>query len=199
MSIKNNFNYIKSEFSNDEKILENAFKLEILYKRYKHIIWAIVGLIIIGIAAYGLYSYYDEYNARKYSQVYNALIDNPDDGNLKAQLQKGNPTLYSMFILQQALKSGNLNELKSLSNDKNILISSVARYHLGSFERDISQLEKVDKYALGDLSKLQQAYKLINENKTTEAKMILDKIPQDSQVREISQLLSHYMITKKMD
>lgn len=197
MSIKNDLNYIKNEFSNDEKILENAFKLEILYKRYKYIVWTIGILILVGILSYGIHSYYSEYNAKKYSAVYNSLIANPNDETLKEQLQKGNPNLYSMFVLQQALKNSNLAELKSLSDDKNSLISSIALYHLGSFDRDISQLQKVDKYAIGDLSKLQQAYELINENKISEAKIILDKIPQNSQLIEISRLLSHYMITKR--
>ncbi|RAX54874.1 hypothetical protein CCY99_01635 [Helicobacter sp. 16-1353] len=197
MSIKNNLNYIKNEFSNDEKILESAFKLEILYKRYKHIIWGLGILILFGICAYGIHSYYNEYNAKKYSNVYSSLLENPNDTALKEQLQKGNPTLYSMFILQQALKNGNLSELESLSKDKNSLISSIALYHLGSFDRNISQLEQVDKYALGDLSKLQQAYELIDENKISEAQIILDKIPQDSQLNELKQLLKHYMITKR--
>ncbi len=202
MSIKNDLNYIKNELSSDEKLLENAFKLEILYKRYKYIIWTLVAVAIIAIAAYSINLYYVEYNANKYSAIYNSLLENPNDSELQDSLKNGNDKLYKMFVLQQALKNGNLADLQTLSAEsskdgKSDLVQYLALYYLGSFERNLVDLEKIDKYTLGDLAKLQQAYVLINDGKLDDAKNIISKIPQDSALFELSKFLSHYMISKR--
>lgn len=196
MSIKNNLDYIKNEFGNDEKIIENAFKLEILYKRYKYIIWTIGALIVVAILFYGIHIFYKEANAQKYSSIYSSLLENPANEELKNKLQKGNLELYNMFILQQALLNGNIADLEYVSKQKDNLISTIALYHLGSFDRSVEILGKVNKDPLGDLSKFQQAYGLINENKISEAKIILDSIPQNSSLNQMAKLLSHYTISK---
>ena len=112
-------------------------------------------------------------------------------------MKNGNKKLYDLFLLQQAFKNGNISDFEELKNSNNILISSLASYYIGSFERDISVLKGVDKYTLGDLSKLQQAFLLINENKINDAKLVLGEIPQESNLGEFAKLLTHYMITKQ--
>ena len=47
MSIKDDVKYVKKELSGDEKILESAFKVEELYKKYKYIIWGVIAAIIL--------------------------------------------------------------------------------------------------------------------------------------------------------
>ena len=81
--------------------------------------------------------------------------------------------------------------------DKNEFVKYLATYHLGSFERDFDLLNKSDKYALGDLAKLESAYILIGQGKIADAKNILSTIPQDSQLIEIARILTHSTITKK--
>lgn len=197
MSIKNNLDYIKSEFSNDEKLIENAFKLEILYKRYKKIIFLIGGIIVACVVFFSIKFYYTEHNAVKYSEILVQLSENPNDEALRNDLKNGNEKLYRLFILQQALNTSNIAQLEELSSGNNSdFVDYIASYHLGSFERNATMLKKIDKYNLSDLAKLQEAYLLINENKITDAKNILNKIPQDSSLSESAKMLLHYTILK---
>lgn len=197
MSIKNNFDYIKNEISNDGQLLENTLKLEIFYKKYKYIIWAILVVVVFGGISYQLYSYYNEKNIQKYSEIYSKLLNDASNTSLQDELKRGNPKLYDLFMLQQALKDGNINQFMETKDSKSNVVSSIASYHIGSFERDISVLKNVDKYTIGDLSKLQQAYILINENKINDAKIILGEISKDSNLGDFASLLSHYTITKQ--
>lgn len=197
MSIKNNFDYIKNEISSDGQLLENTLKLERFYKKYKYIIWAILVVVVFGGISYQLYSYYNEKNIQKYSEIYSKLSNDASNTSLQDELKRGNPKLYDLFMLQQALKDGNINQLMEIKDSKSNVISSIASYHIGSFERDISVLKNVDKYTIGDLSKLQQAYILINENKINDAKIILGEISKDSNLNDFASLLSHYIITKQ--
>ena len=197
LSIKNNLDYIKSEFSNDSQLLENTLKLERFYKKYKYIIWTFFVVVILGGISYLIYIKHTEQNAQKYSVVYTQLKDDANNSNLRDELKNGNKKLYDLFLLQQAFKNGNISDFEELKNSNNILISSLASYYIGSFERDISVLKGVDKYTLGGLSKLQQAFLLINENKINDAKLVLGEIPQESNLGEFAKLLTHYMITKQ--
>lgn len=197
MNLRNNLDYIKNEFSNDGQMLENTLKLERFYKKNRYIIWFFSILIIFGGISYVIYINYLENNAQKYSNIYTKLINDVNNKNLQEELKKGNKKLYDLFTLQQALKNGNINGFEELKNSKDAVISSLALYYLGSFNRDISILKQVDKYTLGDLSKLQQAFILINENKINDAKLLLGEIPEESNLGGFAKLLLHYMITKQ--
>lgn len=197
MSVKKNLDFIKSEFSSDEKLIENAFKLEILYRRYRHIIWGVLIVVVIFAVFMGVKSLIVESNAKKSSEILNALLINPSDETLRTDLQKSNESLYSLFLLKQSLDDGNTASLQDLTSANSELVKYLANYHLGSFERDISLLDKSDKYALGDLAKLESAYILIQSGKISDAKNILSTIPQDSPLIEIAKILSHSTITKK--
>lgn len=193
MSVKNNLNFIKNEFSSDEKIIENAFKLEILYKRYRHIILGVLIGIVALVAFLSIKYYVTESNAKKSSEILQSLLENPKDEALRSSLQKNNAPLYNLFLLQQSLESGNVADLETLSNQQD-LVQFLANYHLGSFERDSAILNKSEKYALGDFAKIQEAYILLKNGKANEAKNILSSISQDSPLSEIATILSHSSI-----
>ena len=197
MSVKKNLDFIKSEFSSDEKIIENAFRIELLYKRYKHIIWGVAIAVVAFVAFIGVKSLIVESNAKKSSEILTKLLDSPADENLRADLQKSNENLYNLFLLKESLDKGNTADLQDLTNAKNEFVKYLATYHLGSFERDKDLLDKSDKYALGDFAKLESAYILIGQGKIADAKNILSTIPQDSPLIEIARILTHSTITKK--
>lgn len=197
MGVQKNLDFIKNELSSDEKIIENAFRLELLYKRYKYIIWGVVGVVVIFAIFMGAKSLIVESNAQKSSEILSNLLESPDDENLRASLQKNNENLYNLFLLKESLDKGNTADLQGLAESKNDFVKYVANYHLGSFERDLGLLNKSDKYALGDLAKLESAYILIGQGKIADAKNVLSTIPQDSQLIEIAKVLAHLTITKK--
>lgn len=191
MNIKNDLNYIKNELGSDNKILENAFKLEQIYRRHRRVIWALGAGILIAVIAYAASSIYTHYNTQKYSAIYDELSQNPSDTALRENLKSGNPKLYNLFLLQQALNEGNVNTLKDLGESKDTIVAFLAHYHLASFERDSAALERVWDGALGDLARLQSAQDLISAGKISEAKIILDKIPMDSSLHNIASMLLH--------
>lgn len=197
MSVKKNLDFIKSEFSSDEKIIANAFRIELLYKRYRHIIWGVALVVVAFVAFLGVKSLIVESNAKKSSEILTKLLESPSDETLRADLQKSNENLYNLFLLKESLDKGNTADLQSLAESKNEFVKYLATYHLGSFERDFDLLNKSDKYALGDLAKLESAYILIGQGKIADAKNILSTIPQDSQLIEIARILTHSTITKK--
>lgn len=197
MSVKKNLDFIKGEFSSDEKIIENAFRIELLYKRYKHIIWGALIVVVAFAVFVGVKGLIVESNAQKSSAILAKLLETPDDENLRASLQKSNENLYNFFLLKESLDKGNTADLQGLSEAKNDFVKYLATYHLGSFERDKDLLDKSDKYALGDLAKLESAYIMIQNGKISDAKNILNTIPQDSQLIEIAKILAHSTITKK--
>lgn len=197
MSVKNNFNFIKNEFSNDEKIIENAFRLELLYKKYKYIIWSVVVIIIAVSLFVGIKNYYINYNSTQNSKILNSLLANPKDEALQNKLKNGSEKLYNLFRLKQALANGNIEELQDISkNASDEFVKYIATYTLASFNRDSTQLSN-DKFSIGDFASIQEAYLLINDNKIAQAKEILSKIPDNSPLKGISNTVLHYSISKE--
>lgn len=194
MSVKNNLDYIKNEFSNDEKMLENAFRLEILYKRYKRVIWGLAAVLVALFAGGAILSFYKEKNAQKFSAIYDAALENSNDENLKKLAE--NENLYDLYSLRQALNNGNVSELERLSKSKNELVAMIANYHFGSFEREAASLAAANLSDLGDLANLQIAYEALKNDKPDAAKEALSKIAKDSQFAQFATLLSHYAAGK---
>lgn len=191
---------IKNSLIDDEKMIENAFRLGFFYKKYKFFIIGGLGIIIFSICLSFLYNFYAERDAIKYTLIYDDLLKKPNDEKLINELKNGNPKLYSLFLFNMALQNGNLLDLENLgknenSKKENDLISYISKYYFGSFERDINTLNEINKYALGELSSIQRAYILLKDKKYNEAKEILSKISKDSMFYDIASSLSHYMIT----
>ena len=197
MSVKKNLDFIKSEFGSDEKIIESAFKLEVLYKRYKHIIWAVAVCAVVVGAIWFIKSHIAESNAQKSSEILRELSQNPRDEKLMADLEKNNVDLYQLFLLKEALENGNTADLQRLGEAQNEFVQYVANYHLGSFERDSALLEKSENYALGDLARIESAYILLKDGKAKEANEILQGISSDSALNEIAKIVAHSTIHAK--
>lgn len=196
MKLLDRLNSLRDKFLADKSAIGDAFRLEIFYKRYKAMIW-LAGIMFICIfIIYFLFSYYTQMNTKKYNAIYNKLLEKPEDMDLVNQLKDSK--LFNLYKFKQALEFGNLASFEELSKG-NDLISYLSKYELGSFNEDINLLNEVDKYAYGDLAKIQSAYILINKNEFVEAKNILDKISKDSSVSIFAELLSHYLATKVKD
>ena len=57
MSVKNDLTQIKNEFNKDGQILESAFRFEILLRRYRKSLIALLVLIVAGAVYMGVSSY----------------------------------------------------------------------------------------------------------------------------------------------
>ncbi len=189
-----NLSAIKQEFERDEKILENAFRLERLFKKYKY--WILgIGLILIAWIAYiSIYNILQEHNAEKTSALYNELLENPNNELLRKSLQEQAPELYDLYILNDALggqEEASLDTLKALANSTNVLVKQIALYELASLQRE--NLNTIHG-AFQDFAKIQESYLLLVENNIEKARKILDTIPQESPLFGIATQMKHYGI-----
>ncbi|PAF42257.1 hypothetical protein [Helicobacter sp. 11S03491-1] len=198
MSIKKNIKQIQEEFKGDEKILENAFRLERLYKKYKYFLFA----IIIALIVWFVYAKFSSYNAEKQAQqtttIYNKLLKNPNNQALLDELKNSSRDLYNLYEYAQALKDGDKQTLQKLSESKNIIIKNLATYQYASYSEDPEKLESMSKTPMKDLAILQAAYLLDKQNKIIEARTLLDQIDRISPTYQIASILKHYGVEKNI-
>lgn len=190
MSIKQNLETIKEEFKSDEKIFESAFKIERIFYRYKWIFIGIVAILLILWIYTSIKDMLEEKNAQQASKIY-AQLQQQDTPELFEQLEKKAPNLAEFLRLRKAVQNGDEEALQKLSNSKNSFIAEFAKYQNAMLKKDINELGLINGQ-FGDLAKFEQAFLLIQDKKITQAQEILQAIPQNSSIKELSKLLSHY-------
>jgi len=192
VSIKDELQHVKDELSGDEKILESAFKLERLYKKYKTLIWGVLILILVGVGGNIAWGAYQQNKLDTANQAFLSLQKNPDNKDAVATLKSNNPELYTLYALNQALKNQQVETLKTFENNKDPLIADIARYHAGALEG-----KPVDSVYYHDLTVVEEAYADLKTGKKAAAKSKLSLIAEDSPVAKIAQLLKHYTLDLK--
>lgn len=190
MSIKQNLETIKEEFKSDEKIFESAFKIERIFYRYKWIFIGIIAILLILWIYTSIKDMLEEKNAQQASKIY-AQLQQQDTPELFEQLEKKAPNLAEFLRLRKAVQNGDEEALQKLSNSKNGFIAEFAKYQNAMLKKDINELGLINGQ-FGDLAKFEQAFLLIQDKKMAQAQEILQAIPQNSSIKELSKLLSHY-------
>lgn len=197
MAIKNNLKQIQEDFKGDEKILENAFRLERFFKKYKYVFLIIViALIIWGVYA-EISSYMNEKKAQETTRIYNELLKSPQNQVLLDELKSSSKELYELFLYAQATKNGDEDTLKSISQtSSNFIIKTLSVYQYASYSQNFNELQKNNSNGMKDFSLLQEIYLLDKEGKVTEAKALIPNITNPSIIYGIASILGHYGITK---
>jgi len=192
MSLKDEVLHVKEELSSDEKILENAFKLEKLYKKYKLLIW---GVVILALVGFGANAGWNAYQRSKLDSANNALLalqHNPKDTSAAAQLQSNNPKLYELYQLTVAMHQKSIDKLKTISNSTDPIIADIAKYHTAVLNN-----KTTDSVYYHDMTIIEQAYQDLKSGKKMDAKTKLSLISEDSPVSKIAELMRHYTINLK--
>lgn len=203
MSLKQNLKTIKQEFDQDEKMLENAFRLEILIRRYRRYLIAIVVILVAVGVWYGVSHYLKAQHTHQATAAYAKLLqDSTDDEALKA-LEKANVELYDLYRYSNA----NDDEVfRSLIHSKNELVRILAAYELASIEAgkadkegklDVTKLDVTPNYPLKDFALLQEAFLFFNHHQAQSARDKLLLISQPSILQEEADSLRHYQILEK--
>lgn len=192
MSIKDELQHVKDELSGDEKILESAFKLERLYKKYKTLIWGALIIVLVGVGSNIAWGAYQQSKLDTANQAFLSLQQNPDNSDAVTILKSNNPELYALYRLSQAIKSQKGEALKAFENNGDPLIADMARYHAGVLEG-----KPVDSVYYHDLTVVEEAYADLKAGKKAAAKSKLTLIAEDSPVAKIAQLLKHYTLNLK--
>ena len=192
MSISETINEAKKELSGDEQMLASAFKVEKLYKKHKFKLFAVVGL---AVAYFGGTAIMESIAQGKRESANTALLTLESDAkNAKAleALKSNNPALFELFTYQEALKSADTAQLKSLSSSKNPIIADIANYHLSVIEG-----KQAESTFYEDVAKIYNASLDIKAGKISEAKDELELIGEESPAYNISKMIKHYTIKGK--
>jgi len=189
MSLKNDVNNIKKEFTTEENYIESVFKIEKLFKKYKIAILGLSSIIIIAVISFYISSYFEEQNKIQANTAFNALLKNPNDKEAIAVLQAKNPKLYEMS--QYKLDDSKENNLE--------FFRELALYTQAINEKNIDKLSLVTQkqdFILKDFALFNKALLQAKESKFTDAKETLKLIDSQSEVTPMVKMLEHFLLTK---
>lgn len=124
MSVKNDLTQIKNEFNKDGQILESAFRFEILLRRYRKSLIALLVLIVAGAVYMGVSSYLTQQRHTKANAAFRE-ITKAQTPELLETLKQNSPTLYDFYLYTH---NPSEETLQDLMKSKNELIAQIATY-----------------------------------------------------------------------
>jgi hypothetical protein len=197
VSIKEQMEYAKEELTQDEKLLAGLIKAERFYKRNKMVILALVAIVVLGGAGYGVMGYLKEQKLLKANEAFLALKANPEDKGAMETLRRENPALAELVTLDRAIEKGDVKALETLKSSGDPLVSDLAAYHLGVLQKRADLLKDYRMKSgalLKDFALFDEAYLLMKEGKVKEAKERLAMITDNSPLKPVAKMLGHYGI-----
>lgn len=192
MSIQDDVKYVKSELSGDEKILESAFKLETLYKKYKFVIWGTVAALLLFFIGSTVMESMKESRLADANKAFLTLQKNPADAPALETLKTKNPALFELFTFSEAVKKQDAAALKTLSTSKNEVVADSSKYVTANLEKKAPE-SKLYK----EMAELEGAYLAMKAGDTAKAKEKLDLIDARSPVAPLATLLKHATLKVK--
>ena len=192
MSIQDDVKFVKKELSGDEKILESAFKVEELYKKYKFIIWGVVVVVILLFAGKAGMDAMDEAKLADANRAFLTLQTKADDAQALKTLKEKNPALFELFSYSEAVKKQDVSALNSLAGSKNAVIADSSKYVVATLENKSSDSKLYKEMAL-----LEEAYLAIKAGDTKNAQVKLELIDERSSLAALASLLKHSTIKAK--
>ncbi len=192
MSIKENVDYIKSELSSEEKLLEGFVKSERFFKKYKNLFLALIFAVVVGAIFYIVKKNLDESNKYESNLLLNTFLEKGDEKALQS-LKDKNKSLYEVALYLKSKDTGNKADI-SLPILKELLEFELAKSN-NNIE-SLSSLSMKGDFLLKDYALFNKALILANDGKYQEAKDTISKISSDSRTIELVNLLNHYLLTK---
>jgi len=192
VSIQDDVKYVKRELSGDEKVLESAFKLEELYKKYKFIIWGVVAAIILLFAGSTAMDAMKQAKLEDANNAFLTLQTKADDAQALEILKKKNPALFELYTFSQAARNQDANVLNTLTSSKNSIIADSSKYTASAIEK-----KPVDSKLYKEMALLEAAYVSIKAGDVKNAKAKLELIDERSPLSMLARLLEHSTIKAK--
>lgn len=192
MSIQDDVSYVKSELSGDEKILESAFKLETLYKKYKLFIWGTVAAVLLFFVGSTVMESMKEAKLADANEAFLTLQKKPDDASALETLKSKNPALYELFTFAEAVKKQDAAVLKTLTSSKNEVVADSSKYVTANLEK-----KEADSKLYKEMAELEGAYLAIKAGDIMKAKEKLELIDGRSAVAPLATLLKHATLKAK--
>ncbi len=192
MSIKDDVSFVKKELGSDEKLLESAFKLETLYRKYKLLIWGVVIALVIFFIARAVLESMHEAKLVKANEAFIALQVKSDDASALKILKENNPALFDLFSYAEAAKHEDVKTLEGLASSKNAVIADASAY-----TASVLQKKPIESALYKELSLFQQAYLAIGAGDIAMAREKLEGIDERSHLAVITGFLKHSLIKAK--
>ncbi|AFI05388.1 hypothetical protein [Helicobacter cetorum] len=193
MNIKENLEQVKSEFRSDEKLLEGAFRIEKFYKRYKWVLLFVI-LVLVAFVGFQKFRYYQqEQKSERITQVYNEVLQSPDNLALQEKLKEVAPKLYDLYQFARASERNDMNMFKKLSQSSNEIVKTFAEYSYASLSKDKNLL--ANSSILKEIGALQEVSLLYEENSKDaimKAHKSLMAMPLNSTLYAMISVLKHY-------
>jgi hypothetical protein len=189
VSIKDDVNYVKKELSGDEKVLESAFKLESLYKKYKFYLWGVAAALILFFGGQAVMTAMHEAKLVKANEAFLTLQTKSDDTNALKVLKENNPSLFELYSYAQAVQKEDVKALESLSASQNNVIADASAYTAGVLSK-----KPVDSKLYNELVLFEDAYLAIVAGDVKMAQNKLELIDERSALSVIREFLGHSTI-----
>jgi len=189
VSIKDDVNYVKKELSGDEKVLESAFKLESLYKKYKFQMWGVAAALILFFGGQSVMTALHEAKLVKANEAFLTLQTKSDDANALKVLKENNPALLELYTYAQAVKKEDIKALESLASSNNNVIADASGYTAGVLSK-----KPVDSKLYKEMALFEEAYLAIIAGDINTAKNKLELIDERSPLSVVAQFLKHSTI-----
>ena len=186
VSIKDDVNYVKRELSGDEKVLESAFKLESLYKKYKFHLWGAATVLIVFFVAQAVMGAVEEAKLTKANEAFLTLQSNGDDAEALKVLEENNPALLELYTYAKAAKAQDIKALEALAKSDNSVISDTSAYTAGVLSK-----KPVDSKLYKEMVLFEEAYLAIVSGDMETGKNKLELIDERSSLSVIAELLKH--------
>lgn len=192
MSIQDDVKFVKRELSGDEKILESAFRIEEIYRKYKFVIWGVVAALILFFAGKTAMDAMHEAKLAEANQAFLTLQTKADDAQALQTLKEKNPALLELFSYAQAVKKKDVKTLNSLTGSSNAVIADSSKYTAATLENKSS-----DSTLYKELALLEGAYLLIKAGDVESARSKLELIDERSSISMLASLLKHSTLKVK--
>lgn len=189
VGIKDDVNYVKRELSGDEKVLESAFKLESLYKKYKFQLWGVIAVLILFFGGQAVIGALHEAKLEKANEAFLTLQRNSEDANALKVLQENNPALFELYTYAQAAKKEDIKALETLSTSSNSVIADASGYTAGVLNK-----KPVDSKLYKEMVLFEEAYLAILAGNVKMAQNKLELIDDRSSLSVIREFLMHSTI-----
>jgi len=192
MSIKDNVDYVKNEFTSEEKFIENFVKSERFFKKYKNFIIAFFVILFVGSIGYVIKNTIAESNKLDSNIALNKYLETKDENALKT-LKDKNENLYNIALLLNAKKENKILEVNLP------ILKELSKYQVAVENKDLNELNNLsvqNDFLLKEFAIFNKALILTNDGKFDEARSLLKQIPQTSKVNDLSNMLNHYLLSK---
>ena len=186
VSIKDDVNYVKRELSGDEKVLESAFKLESLYKKYKYYLWGVAAALILFFGTQAVMDAMHQAKLEKANEAFLTLQSNSDDAKALQILKENNPALLELYTFSQAVQQEDVKVLEALASSKNSVIADASGYTAAVLNK-----KPIDSKLYKEMALFEEAYLAIMAGDAKTAQNKLELISDRSSLSVVTEFLKH--------